>query len=105
MAGGCWVCNPMCGKCQPAPKKSFVCPACGTCTIFDRFTQIQAGARLVCRKCGLDVTESVRPKPVTCNFSGLMCAYPCGKATSADAGKPKQKCLKNTPASAVSYLG
>lgn len=96
MAGGCWVCNPMCGKCQPAPKKSRVCSECGTCTIFDR-RDILSGARLTCKGCGKDLTDEVRPAPLRCNFSGLVCAYPCGKATSADPLKPNQLCLKNTP--------
>lgn len=86
----------MCGKCQPAPKKSGLCPACGTCTIFDR-KDIMSGCRLLCRKCGFDMTEKVKPEVVTCNFSGLPCAYPCGKAKSADPDKPRQTCLKNTP--------
>mgnify|MGYP007024218409 CR=1 FL=1 len=96
MAGGCWVCNPFCGKCQPAPKKSAQCPECGTCTIFDR-RDIIAGADLQCKKCGADLSEIARPKPVLCSYSGLTCAYPCGKSTSSHDDDSFRLCKRNTP--------
>lgn len=96
MPGGCWICNPLCGKCQPAPKKSGKCPSCGTCTIFDR-TEVTAGAPLLCKKCGEDLTSLVRPAPLRCNYSGLVCAYPCGKGASAHPEHGYQVCRRNTP--------
>ena len=96
MPGGCWVCNPLCGKCQPAPKKSGRCPECGMCTIFD-CEVIKSGAELHCKKCGADLTELVRPETVKCNFSGLWCAYPCGKGTSSHPENGYQICRRNTP--------
>lgn len=96
MPGGCWICNPFCGKCQPAPKKSGTCPSCGTATIFDRHDIID-GMDLRCKKCGADMNELVRPKPVKCNFSGLVCAYPCGKSASVTSELGYQLCKRNTP--------
>ncbi|MEG0477746.1 MAG: hypothetical protein RR572_08805, partial [Raoultibacter sp.] len=94
--GGCWVCNPFCGKCQPAPKKSATCPACGTCTIFDRL-DIIAGKDLRCKKCGGNLAAEVRPTPITCHYSGLRCAYPCGKGLGSVPAKGFQVCKRNTP--------
>lgn len=96
MAGGCWICNPLCGRCQPAPKKSGGCPSCGTVTIFDK-TDIIAGAPLLCKKCGKDLGEMVRPKTVRCASSGLLCAYPCGKSRTAHSQFGHQVCERNTP--------
>lgn len=96
MAGRCWVCNPFCGQCQPAPKRSATCSECGTCTIFDR-RDIIAGADLRCKKCGADLNAEVRPKPVRCNFSGLVCTYPCGKSKKPTPDIGYQVCKKNTP--------
>lgn len=96
MPGGCWVCNPFCGKCQPAPKKSARCPACGACTIFDR-RDIVAGADLLCKACGADMASLVRPEPVRCAYSGLSCAYPCGKSTAHPEDGSYRVCERNTP--------
>ena len=96
MPGGCWVCNPFCGKCQPAPKKSGTCPVCTTVTIFDR-RDIIDGAELRCKKCGADLSSGVRPKPVHCTYSGLMCAYPCGKSTAHPEEGGVRICERNTP--------
>lgn len=96
MPGGCWVCNPFCGKCQPAPKKSATCPSCGMVTIFDRM-DIIAGEELVCKKCGSDQSAFVRPETITCSYSGLRCAYPCGKGTTARPEHGFQVCKRNTP--------
>ncbi len=96
MPGGCWVCNPFCGKCQPAPKKSGRCPVCGTCTIFDRQEVIDEGG-LVCKACGEDLSGQVRPQPIRCNYSGKVCIYPCGKSTSALSDLGYQICKRNTP--------
>ena len=41
--------------------------------------------------------DAVRPKPILCNYSGLECAYPCGKGTSSTHPFGYQVCLKNTP--------
>lgn len=98
MPGGCWVCNPLCGKCQPAPKKACTCPSCGTCTVFDRH-DIMEGKPLLCKKCGEDLAPLVKPKVVRCNHSGLLCAYPCGKSTAPRHDLGFQICKRNTPPS------
>lgn len=96
MPGGCWVCNPLCGKCQPPPKKSGHCPECGACTLFDR-DEILGGGSLACRSCGHDLTLSVRPQPIQCNYSGMACAYPCGKGRGETPTLGYQTCKRNTP--------
>ena len=93
MPGGCWICNPMCGKCQPAPLKSTNCPDCNTLNVFER-PAILAGDPLTCKKCGRDLGPEVRPKPVHCNYSSWVCAYPCGN--SQNPKKNTQKCERNT---------
>ena len=98
MSGGCWICNPMCGRCQPAPMKSGKCPDCGETTIFER-RRILAGEALVCKKCGRGMAEIVVPRPVRCNYSGKVCAYPCGKSTSPKHEHGDLPCERNTPLS------
>ena len=95
MPGGCWICNPMCGKCQPAPMKSGNCPDCGMVTIFQR-AEIMEGGALLCKKCGRDLTKEVRPKVTLCNYSGLLCAYPCGKSSTPRHDYGDQRCERNT---------
>ncbi len=34
----------------------------------------------LCVRCNADLTNAALPKPVTCEFSGLMCYNPCGKS-------------------------
>ena len=99
MPGGCWICNPMCGKCQPAPMKAGKCPDCGETTVFQR-ADILAGETLRCKRCGKDLTDMVRPEVVRCNYSGKLCAYPCGKSTSPRHDRGDQPCERNTPPSA-----
>ncbi|WP_165055268.1 MULTISPECIES: hypothetical protein [unclassified Adlercreutzia] len=66
-------------------------------TIFDK-RDIVAGAQLACKKCGEDLNQDVRPSVVRCGFSGLMCAYPCGKSASHNLGEGAYRvCEKNTP--------
>lgn len=98
MPGGCWICNPMCGKCQPAPMKSETCPDCGALNIFERAT-VLGEDDLLCSRCGRDLSDSVRPKPVKCNYSGLICAYPCGNSTVPRHDHGDMVCLRNTPPS------
>ena len=98
MPGGCWICNPMCGKCQPAPLKSATCPACGTLNIFER-ERVLSKDPLVCKGCGEDLTDMVRPKPVKCNYSGYICAYPCGNSKSPRHDHGDMPCERNTPPS------
>jgi len=93
--GGCWVCNPFCGKCQPTPKKAGTCSQCGMCTIFDR-ADIIAGKPLLCKSCKADLSVLVRPATIACNYSGLRCAYPCGKGTSEKPLLGYQVCKRNT---------
>ena len=52
--GGCWICNPWCGKCQPPPFRPGNCPDCGTLTVFEK-AQVIAGGPLLCKKCGKDI--------------------------------------------------
>ena len=78
--------------------KSAKCPDCGTTTIFERETVMQGGA-LLCKRCGRDLSKDVRPKVVRCNYSGLLCAYSCGKAFSPRHDYGDQPCLRNTPPS------
>lgn len=94
--GGCWICNPWCGKCQPTPFKRAVCQECGTMSIFDKKT-VLSGQPLLCKKCGHDLTEEIVPTPVRCNYSGLVCAYPCGKSTLPNHDLEYQPCKRNTP--------
>ena len=96
MPGGCWICNPMCGKCQPAPLKSATCPECGTLNVFER-EPIIAGADLLCKKCGFDLAPEVRPKVVKCNYSGYVCAYPCGNSRVPKHEHGDMPCERNTP--------
>lgn len=98
MAGGCWICNPMCGKCQPAPMKAGKCSDCGTTTVFERLV-IMSGAKLLCKKCGKDLTAQVVPEVVRCNYSGKLCAYPCGKSKSPKHDHGDLPCERNTPPS------
>lgn len=92
----CWVCNPMCGRCQPTPKKPGLCPDCNTINLYDR-AEVIAGGPLVCEKCGKDLSDIARPKPIRCNYSGLVCIYPCGKSTSPSPSTGFQPCKRNTP--------
>lgn len=96
---GCWICNPMCGKCQPPALKSHKCPECGETTVFEK-AAIKGGETLRCKKCGYDMTDLVVPVPIRCNYSGKICAYPCGKSTSPKHDLGYQPCLRNTPPSA-----
>lgn len=98
MPGGCWICNPMCGRCKPPAYKSGTCPECGTMTLFDKAV-IKQGGPLPCKKCGVDLSEDVRPKVVKCNYSGLLCAYPCGNSTASKHEYGDQRCEMNTPPS------
>ena len=102
MPGGCWICNPMCGKCQPAPLKSGRCPDCGTANVFER-PKILSGSTLLCKKCGKDMTDLIKPDVVRCNYSGKFCAYPCGKSTSPKHERGDQPCERNTPPSQEWY--
>lgn len=95
---GCWICNPMCGKCQPTAYKAGVCPYCKTMTMFGR-REVIAGGPLKCKKCGTDIREVVQPEVVRCNYSGKLCAYPCGKSTSPKHEHGDLPCERNTPPS------
>lgn len=94
MPGGCWICNPMCGKCQPAPLKSATCEQCGTPNVFEREKILSSD--LLCKKCGNDLTAVVRPKPVKCNYSGYVCAYPCGNSKVPKHEHGDMPCERNT---------
>lgn len=102
MAGGCWICNPMCGKCQPAPLKAGTCPQCAETTVFER-DKVQSSEALLCKKCGFDLSDAVRPEVTRCNYSGLLCAYPCGKSTTPRHDYKELPCKRNTPPSPEWY--
>lgn len=65
-------------------------------TLFDR-KLVLSGQKLLCKKCGKDLSEEVVPKPVRCNYSGLICRYPCGKSTLPKHDLEYQPCKRNTP--------
>ena len=96
--GGCWICNPWCGKCQPPPFRPGNCPDCGTLTVFEK-AQVIAGGPLLCKKCGKDLSYMCRPKVVLCNYSGKLCAYSCVKSVSPKHDWGDQPCERNTPPS------
>ena len=95
---GCWICNPMCGRCQPTAFKSCNCPDCGTLNIFER-SKVISGDVLLCKSCGADLTDLVRPEVVRCAYSGKLCAYPCGKSKSPKHEHGDLPCKRNTPPS------
>lgn len=95
---GCWICNPMCGRCQPTAFKSQKCPDCGTTNVYERPVVI-AEETLLCKKCGKDLTDMVKPEVVRCNYSGKLCAYPCGKSKSPKHEHGDLPCERNTPPS------
>ena len=99
MPGGCRVCNPLCGMCQPALVKVAECPACGERTVFQRSEVVAAmrnGHPLACERCGLDLAELVKPAVVGCGYSGKLCAYPCGKSATHRRGGSFRPCEFNT---------
>lgn len=96
MPGGCWICNPMCGRCKPPAYKSVKCPECGALNIIQKADVIERTG-LACKRCAHDLTEEVVPKPIRCKFSGLVCAYPCGKSVSGKEEYGNNKCEFNTP--------
>lgn len=67
----CIGCNPFCGRCKPPLPRPRKCPDCG------RFTMDTA--ELVCSNCGAELPKPMQPKTEFCNFSGQMCANPCGQ--------------------------
>ena len=95
MPAGCCVCNPLCGKCQPAPFKSATCPQCNTINIFKQ-AQIVAGDKLLCKKCTTDLSEIVRPKVLRCAYSGKLCAYPCSRSVMAHPSAGYLPCERTT---------
>lgn len=90
----CMVCNPFCDNCRPALKKSVFCPECGKVTVFTKQT-ILSGGELLCKRCGEDLSNLVRPAVVRCEYSGLDCAYPCHKGINYEGGSGT--CEYNTP--------
>ena len=72
--GGCWVCNPFCGKCKP-PIIRKQCPECG------RFYFPEMSPEIKCKKCGAELPEYIPSPPVWCAFIAQMCAKPCERYT------------------------
>lgn len=95
MTRGCQLCNPVCGKCQPTPRKIGNCPTCKTCNIYAR-DEVLSGNPTLCKKCGADLSEQVIPKALLCNFSGLVCVYPCGRSVGEIPRFGYQTCMMNT---------
>lgn len=99
MPSGCCVCNPFCGKCQPAPFKSTHCPECNTVNLFTRHQLLQDDV-LACKKCGYDLEAEIRPKVTYCRHSGLLCAYPCSRCSVVPPEEFETlSCERNTPPS------
>lgn len=92
----CWVCNPVCGGCQPPRKKTVFCPQCGALSLFDITIQAPPIPRR-CASCGLDVTGLATPETVHCINSGLLCANPCGYHLKAPISGTPTACAHNTP--------
>ncbi|RDB63359.1 hypothetical protein C1878_05750 [Gordonibacter sp. 28C] len=115
----CMHCSQMCDKCKPAERKAFVCGACGKATILSRGDCLYAlgywkapkpkaghapddgaASRFSCRHCGADLADAVREvvRPQPCRYSGIVCAYPCGRRDrprgGADAPCRKQVLAK-----------
>lgn len=73
----CWVCNPMCGGCQPPRKKMVLCPECGYFTMVD--LQVTSTPKLwTCEQCGHDISADSIPVPRYCMRFDVDCANPCG---------------------------
>ncbi len=87
-------CNPFCGRCRPATKKMCACPDCGKTVCFDR-AQIVSEVVLRCPECGVDMTAAVVDEPRTCNYSGLMCDFPCGRSYTGCSESGYQPCAFN----------
>ena len=96
MPGGCWICNPMCGRCRPPAYRSCTCAICGMLNIFPRQDVVRKEG-LFCKRCGADLASEVVPKVVRCKYSGLVCAYPCGNSTSSHREFGNAVCEMNTP--------
>ena len=93
----CMICNPICGKCKPPERRMVVCPECEKLSLFEKH-DIFDGEKKLCPRCGTEVTELLRIEPITCKYSGLICAYPCGRSTDDSRGV-FLPCMSNTPMS------
>ena len=90
----CMVCNPFCDNCRPALKKSVFCPECGKVMVFTK-QALLSDNRLVCKRCGENLSDIARPAIIHCEYSGLDCAYPCHKGLVYEGGQGE--CEHNTP--------
>ena len=91
---GCWLCNPLCGRCKP-PWRKCICPECGQAVLVEKKKYLAAD-HINCDSCGADVTDVIYVEPVKCGFSGWWCAYPCGKS-KRDYSEEHGRCTFNTP--------
>lgn len=96
MSGGCQHCKPYCDICKPSVVKPYACPRCEHRGLFFK-AQIMGDDFLLCEKCGEDLTENFKPEVVLCNFSGLLCAYPCQRSGHSTPKMGYRKCGDNTP--------
>ncbi|NLP45011.1 MAG: hypothetical protein GX351_10355 [Peptococcaceae bacterium] len=85
----CWSCNPYCGNCKPPKPKPRQCLQCKAYTIDPE--------RDYCRKCGAKLPDHVPPPIVKCEYSGMMCANPCGKYKKPSLDGKYTPCKLNTP--------
>ena len=100
---GCQHCNPYCDNCKPAMVKYLACPECGKTNAFLK-KDILADKELCCSKCGLVMTELVRPKSVLCTYVNAECAYPCRRSTETAPDGLKGFCAVITSPEAVPWL-
>jgi hypothetical protein len=70
--GGCWVCNPFCGKCKP-PVIRLQCPECS------KYYFPELSKEKQCKKCGTVLPEWIPPQAIWCAYIEQMCAKPCGR--------------------------
>ena len=87
--GGCWVCNPFCGKCKP-PIKKLQCPVCGKLNFPELMKEN------TCSKCGAVLPE-IKEERVWCTFIQQICINPCGKKNAVPADDEPRICEHHTP--------
>ncbi|UWG99069.1 hypothetical protein LPY66_09895 [Dehalobacter sp. DCM] len=87
---GCWVCNPLCGRCRKEEKAPKKCPNCGTFHIRGFYQNNQ------CNHCGSDLGDGSR-ESVHCLYSGLMCSTPCKRYRIALPNGMLNPCIKHKP--------
>ncbi|UWG96721.1 hypothetical protein LPY66_17850 [Dehalobacter sp. DCM] len=70
---GCWVCNPLCGRCRKELKAPKKCPTCGAYNIRGYYVDNK------CNQCGNDMGIGYH-RPVRCLYTGLICGRACSRS-------------------------